>query len=72
MKGRQSRLIIGQFDLFMQLRTILGGYLFGYHCFIYPDHAICTDVINAVHPSAKLACWAMTRDGPIKIMESCS
>ena len=35
------------------------AYLLGHHCVVYTDHAACTSLLKAPHPSAKLARWAM-------------
>ena len=32
----------------------------GHHCVVLTDHAACTSLLHATHPSAKLARWAMT------------
>ena len=34
-------------------------YLLGYHCIAFTDHSACTSLLNAAHPSGKLARWAM-------------
>ena len=34
-------------------------YLLGHHCIVYTDHAACTSLLSARHPSPKLARWAM-------------
>ena len=34
-------------------------YILGHHCVILTDHSACTSLLNAAHPSAKLARWAM-------------
>ena len=35
------------------------AYILGHHCKVLTDHAACTSLLNTVHPSAKLARWAM-------------
>ena len=35
------------------------AYLLGHHCVVYTDHSACTSLLNAKHPSPKLARWAM-------------
>ena len=35
------------------------AYILGHHCVVLTDHAACTSLLNTVHPSAKLARWAM-------------
>ena len=35
------------------------AYLLGHKCVVYTDHAACISLLNAPHPSAKLARWAM-------------
>ena len=35
------------------------AYLLGHHCVVYIDHSACTSLLNAKHPSPKLAQWAM-------------
>ena len=34
-------------------------YILGYHCVAFTDHSACTSLLNAAHPSGKLARWAM-------------
>ena len=34
-------------------------YILGHHCVVLTDHSGCTSLLNAAHPSAKLARWAM-------------
>ena len=34
-------------------------YLLGHHCTVFTDHSACLSLLNAPHPSAKLARWAM-------------
>jgi hypothetical protein len=34
-------------------------YLLGHNCLVVTDHSACTSLLNASHPSAKLARWAM-------------
>ena len=34
-------------------------YIRGHHCVVLMDHSACTSLLNAAHPSAKLARWAM-------------
>ena len=34
-------------------------YILGHHCVVLMDHSACTSLLNAAHPSAKLARWAM-------------
>jgi len=34
-------------------------YFLGHHCMVLTDHEACTSLLNTVHPSAKLARWAM-------------
>ena len=38
---------------------IFRAYLLGHHCVVYTDHSACTSLLNAKHPSPKLARWAM-------------
>ena len=35
-------------------------YILGHHCVVLTDHSACTSLLNAAHPSAKLARWATT------------
>ena len=35
------------------------AYILRHHCLVLTDHAACTSLLNTVHPSAKLARWAM-------------
>ena len=34
-------------------------YILGHRCAVLTDHSVCTLLLNAAHPSAKLARWAM-------------
>ena len=34
-------------------------YILGHYCVVLMDHSACTSLLNAAHPSAKLARWAM-------------
>ena len=34
-------------------------FILGHHCVVLMDHSACTSLLNAAHPSAKLARWAM-------------
>ena len=34
-------------------------YILGHHCVVLTDHSACTSLLNAAHPSAKLARWAV-------------
>jgi len=36
------------------------AYLLGHHCVVLTDHAACTSLLHATHPSPKLARWAMS------------
>ena len=35
------------------------AYILGHHCVVLTDHAACTSLLHTLHPSAKLARWAM-------------
>ena len=38
---------------------IFRAYLLGHRCIVFTDHAACTSLLNSLHPSPKLACWAI-------------